>query len=134
MKALQINSVKVIFSKNELIDCGFFTDFKLRVIFPGCRKSVSTSYSPSAGSIWVRPLYGYNGVAHVSLEDWRRIFENAIFEDSALEYAQVGGVTDGHIAEATSLHCSRVIESASQQLADLTSGFKPTFDEVIFDL
>lgn len=122
MKALQVKSVVIKISANSKIDCGFFCDLKIRAIFPGCRKEVSATYSPSAGKVWLQPMYGHNGRASVAPDDWRKIIDKASFVSCTIFPIEI---TEAMRAQAVADHCDRTLDSVERQRAQIS---RPDFE------
>lgn len=132
-KHLLIESAEIEFSANDKIERGWFASLNLKGTLPGCRKSVSLTVSPTAGAIWVKPMYGYSGRANVSTADWRRIIESAKSVEYKLEYARIP-ITEEMDKEARHENCERMIEAAERSLASAHPTFKPTFDPVVIEI
>jgi len=76
MKPLRIISNKIIVSTHTTL--GLFIDHRVEAIFPGCRKTQRCIVSAMAGSVWVKPLYGYNGTANVQPKRWECVVDSAV--------------------------------------------------------
>jgi hypothetical protein len=67
---LQITKSKIVVSKNELIEGGYYIQHTVHGILPGCRKEQILSMTPMTGYVWVKALFSYNGNAHIHPADW----------------------------------------------------------------
>ena len=71
--ALQIVKASIEVGRCELIDCGYFFDIRLNGILPGCKKAVTLHHSTMIGYLWLKPLFGHSGEAHISPAAWRKL-------------------------------------------------------------
>lgn len=74
-KALTITSAKIEVGTNQFSECGYLASWKIRGILPGCRKSVQLTHMYGYGKVILTPLFGYNGRAVISQQDWKNLME-----------------------------------------------------------
>jgi len=129
---LQITKSKIVVSKNDRCDGGYFVQHKVTGILPGCRKEVVLSFSPMTGYVWVNPLFGYSGSASISPIDWL-----ALVKVSPVEAERWHGETPIEITpELRAMayaDASRVADCPAIHSKDHHPDYKPKFNFLQMD-
>jgi hypothetical protein len=131
MKTLQITKSKILMSKHDGIECGYYVDHKVYGILPGCRKEQLLSITAMTGYVWVKALFSYNGNAHVRPSDWL-----ALVKDSPVEAERVYHDSNKleitlELVELARRQASRVADCpAIHDTTHVRPGYEPTFDEM----
>lgn len=130
MKELRITQSKIVVSANHLSPKGYYTFHEVTGVLPGCRKECKLTFSPMHGTIWVQPLFGYNGKANIKPEDW----EALVLSSPVTIRINDGKVslTPDIISDAYDDALRIVTCEAITNTKDVSPNYVPKFDPIIF--
>lgn len=125
---LKITKSEIRVSANPKIDGGYYFDHHVEGILPGCRKSVVLSISPTYARIWVKPLEGYSGNAHIRPEDWAALVAKSPVKSAFYSPVEI---TPEIVAKAQADALSLTTCPAVTNNEHVHPNFKITFDALV---
>lgn len=113
-------------------DCAVYHQYRYehRVtgILPGCRKPVLLSVSPMSGCIWVKPLFGHAGNAHIKPEEWAALVKNSPVRSCDLFPVDVTpAIAEGAIEDALAITTCLGVTNREH----VHPGYQPTYDGLV---
>ena len=100
---------------------------EVRGILPGCRKAVKLTFSPMYSTVWVQPLFGYNGKANIRPEDWKKLVLLSPVVSRYKDFTLTPEIIEDAYSDALSIVTCETATNPTQVSPD----YKPKYDEMV---